>query len=156
MTERRCNMAVGILKKDPYLMPFEKDINLRTKLYAKKRKELLTNGKKLSTFANGHKYFGFHRTRSGWVYREWAPAADEMYLTGDFNGWNIESHQLHKLENGIFEIHIKGKNTLKSGDKVQAVIISSSNVLRIIPNSSLALFFINSINVKTSLDLALL
>lgn len=126
-------MAIGILKADPYLLPFEKDINLRVELYKKKRKELLGNGKKLSAFANGHKYFGFHRTRSGWVYREWAPAADEMYLTGDFNNWNIESHPLQKLPNGVFEIHIKGKNTLKSGDKVQAVVINSSNILRRIP-----------------------
>ena len=74
-----------ILEIDPYLVPFENDINLRTELFLSKRKELLGNGKKIKNFANAHKYFGFHRTRTGWVYREWAPAADEMYLTGDFN-----------------------------------------------------------------------
>ena len=26
----------------------------------------------LWTFANGHEYFGIHRTSEGWVYREWA------------------------------------------------------------------------------------
>ena len=77
-----------IFEIDPYLEPFKKDIELRVKLYKEKRKSLLQDCKKIKSFANGHGYFGFHRTRSGWVYREWAPAADRMYLTGDFSDWN--------------------------------------------------------------------
>ncbi len=122
-----------ILEIDPYLKPYEKDINLRKELFSKKRKELLGDAKKIKSFANGYKYFGFHRTKSGWVYREWAPAADEMYLTGDFNNWDIKSHPMTKLDNGIFEIELKGKNALGVGDKVQAVIINSGKVLRRIP-----------------------
>ncbi|MBE6885467.1 MAG: 1,4-alpha-glucan-branching enzyme [Ruminococcaceae bacterium] len=122
-----------LLEIDPYLAPFEKDLDLRTELYLSKRKNLLINCKKIKNFANGYKYFGFHRTRTGWVYREWAPAADEMYLTGDFNNWDIESCPMTKLENGIFEVHLKGKNTLKIGQKVQAIVINSGRILRRIP-----------------------
>ncbi len=122
-----------ILEFDPYLAPFEKDLDLRTELYLSKRDNLLSGYKKIKNFANGHKYFGFHRTRTGWVYREWAPAADEMYLTGDFNNWDIESCPMTKLENGVFEVHLKGKNALKTGQKVQAIVISSGQILRRIP-----------------------
>ncbi len=122
-----------ILEIDPYLAPFENDINLRTELFLNKRKALLGNCKKIKKFADGHKYFGFHRTRTGWVYREWAPAAEAMYLTGDFNNWNIEECPMTKLENGIFEVHLKGKNALKAGQKVQAVVINSGRILRRIP-----------------------
>lgn len=122
-----------IMEIDPYLAPFEKDINLRTELFRSKRSELLGNLKKIKNFANGHKYFGFHRTRNGWVYREWAPAADEMYLTGDFNNWELESCPMTKLENGVFEVHLKGKNSLKVGQKVQAIVINSGRILRRIP-----------------------
>ena len=122
-----------ILEIDPYLKPFENDINLRAELFLDKKKELLGNGKKIKSFANGHKYFGFHRTRTGWVYREWAPAAEEMYLTGDFNNWDIKASPMNRLENGVFEIEIKGKNTLKAGQKVQAVVIHSGQVLRRVP-----------------------
>ena len=122
-----------ILEIDPYLTPFENDINLRTNLFLRKKNELLGSCKKIKDFANGHKYFGFHRTRTGWVYREWAPAADAMYLTGDFNNWDIESCPMTKLENGVFEIHLKGRNALKIGEKVQAVVVSSGKVLRRIP-----------------------
>ena len=122
-----------ILEIDPYLIPFENDINLRTELYLKKKKELLGSSKKIKNFANGHNFFGFHRTRTGWVYREWAPAADEMYLTGDFNGWNIEANPMTKLDNGVFEVHLKGKDALKVGQKVQTVVIHSGKILRRIP-----------------------
>ncbi len=122
-----------ILEIDPYLIPFENDISLRTELYINKRKELLGSSRRLKNFANGHKFFGFHRTRTGWVYREWAPATDEMYLTGDFNGWNIEENPMTKLDNGVFEVHLKGKDALKVGQKVQTVVIHSGKILRRIP-----------------------
>ena len=122
-----------ILEIDPYLEPFEKDIELRVKLYKEKRKSLLKDCKKIKSFANGHSYFGFHRTRSGWVYREWAPAADRMYLTGDFNGWNTESCPMTRLENGVFEVELKGKDALKPGQKIQAIIINGDRMLRRIP-----------------------
>ena len=122
-----------IFEIDPYLEPFEKDIELRVKLYKEKRKSLLKDCKKIKSFANGHGYFGFHRTRSGWVYREWAPAADRMYLTGDFNGWNTESCPMTRLENGVFEVELSGKDALKPGQKIQAIIINGDRMLRRIP-----------------------
>ena len=122
-----------ILEIDPYLEPFEKDIELRMSLFKEKRASLLGELKNLSEFANGHKYFGFHRTEGGWVYREWAPAAERMYLTGDFNGWDTESCPMERLENGAFEVFIDGKDTLKVGQKVQAIVISGGRTLRRIP-----------------------
>ena len=126
-------MSSRILEIDPYLAPFENDIDMRTKLYLSKRKALLGNCRKIKNFADGHNYFGFHRTRTGWVYREWAPAAEAMYLTGDFNNWNIEACPMTKLENGVFEVVLKGRNALEPGQKVQAVIINSGRILRRIP-----------------------
>lgn len=121
-----------MIEIDPSLAPFEKDLNLRVELFEKKRKELVGEGS-LMDFANGHEYFGFHRTESGWVYREWAPAAEKMYLTGDFNGWNIESCPMEKKDNGVFEVYLEGENALQAGQKVQAIVIHNGEVLRRIP-----------------------
>ena len=74
-------MTYRIFERDLYLRPYEKDILLRMENYARKKRELLGKRGKLVDFANGHEYFGFHRTGDGWVYREWAPAAEEVYLT---------------------------------------------------------------------------
>lgn len=119
MTERK---IPKILEIDPYLTPFEKDIKLRMDLYRKKKKELVGRTGKLTDFANGYGYFGFHRTKDGWVYREWAPAAEKMYLTGDFNQWNPEDCPMERLENGVFEVHLKGADALRPGQKVQAIV----------------------------------
>ena len=89
--------GLKIFEIDPYLIPFEEDIRLRMDLFKAKRKELVGSRGSLVEFADGYKYFGFHRTVSGWVYREWAPAADAMYLTGDFNNWNCESHKMTRI-----------------------------------------------------------
>ena len=122
-----------IIEIDGYLAPFEKDIELRRELFRKKKKELLGRGKSLSDFANGYKYFGIHRNENGWVYREWAPAADEMYFTGDFNGWDTRALKMEKKENGVFEVFLEGENALLEGQKIQAVVINGDRELRRIP-----------------------
>ena len=121
-----------IIKIDPYLAPYEKDLLLRMDNYRRKKKELVKNGSLLD-FANGHRYFGFHKRHDSWVYREWAPAAEKMFLTGDFNDWNTASHPMTRLENGVFEIVLNGADALRSGEKVQAVVIHNGVELRRIP-----------------------
>ncbi|MBQ0078683.1 MAG: alpha amylase C-terminal domain-containing protein [Eubacterium sp.] len=116
-----------ILKKQPELKPYESDLNLRMDNYKIKKKMLLTGCDSLSSFANAHHYYGFHNDNNKWYYREWAPGADEVYLTGDFNGWNWTSHPLTKLENGNWEICFTNgeigngslvKTIVRNGDKL--------------------------------------
>lgn len=77
-----------LIKNDPWLAPYEEAINGRHQFVKNKLKELTNNGKLLlSGIANRHLYFGLHRTKDGWVFREWAPNAIEIYLIGDFNNW---------------------------------------------------------------------
>ena len=135
MKERNAALKYKILKYDPYLAPYEKDIALRMELFKKKREELLKNShKSLSDFANAHQYFGIHKTEKGWVYREWAPGAEKMYFTGDFNSWDIYALQMTRLENGVFEVYLEGKDSLKIGDKIQAIVIHGGETLRRIPS----------------------
>ena len=90
-------MKYNIIKYDPYLADYSDDISLRMdKLYSK-RAELL-QGRDITEIANGYKYFGIHKTKNGWVYREWAPGSDKMYFTGDFNNWNIYSWLVQKYD----------------------------------------------------------
>jgi len=126
-------MSYKIIEFDPSLKPFEGDINLRMELYKKKHKELVKRGQTLNDFANAHHYFGFHRTENGWVYREWAPAAEKMYLTGDFNNWDIYGCPMENLGNGVWQIELPGYNALRPGQKVQAVVIHNGETLRRIP-----------------------
>ncbi len=126
-------MSYRILEIDPYLKSFEQDINLRMDNYKRKRAELVGDAECIADFANGHNYFGFHRTKTGWVYREWAPAAEAMYLTGDFNDWDLTACPMKKLDNGVFEVKLKGAKALQAGQKVQAVVVHNGEYLRRIP-----------------------
>jgi 1,4-alpha-glucan branching enzyme len=71
---------------DPWLKPFTGVIDERISKCKLKEKHLAGKGS-LSDFAVGHHYYGIHRTGSGWVFREWAPNATDIFLTGTFNGW---------------------------------------------------------------------
>jgi 1,4-alpha-glucan branching enzyme len=115
-----------ILELDPWLKGYEKDILLRMKRYKRVKKELLGETGSFKDFANGHHYFGFHRTESGdgWIYREWAPAAEALFLIGDFNGWNRESHPLAKKENGTWEIDLPGRDALVHKARVKVRVVS--------------------------------
>ena len=65
---------IGIVKNDPWLEPFEGAIVGRHDHALYKLNELTNGGKQsLSDFADGHLYFGLHKTARGWVLREWAP-----------------------------------------------------------------------------------
>ncbi len=122
-----------MVDRDPYLAPYQADLDLRTRLYRETKSRLTAESKTLVSFADGYRYFGFHRTRSGWVYREWAPGAEAMYLTGDFNNWDVTACPMEKRENGVFEVSLKGKNALRPGDKVQAIAIRGGQMLRRVP-----------------------
>ena len=126
-------MSYKIFEHDPLLLPFEKDIELRMDNYAKKKLSLVGKEGSLSDFANGHDYFGFHKTDDGWVYREWAPAADEVYLTGDFVDWRWLDLRMTPLGNGVFEIFVKGRETLYNGCHVSAIIRRGEKLLQRIP-----------------------
>ena len=115
-------MSYRIFDYDPYLIPYKKDIELRMENYRRKKRELLAGGGSLRDFANAHEYFGFHKTEDGWVYREWAPAADNVFIMGDMNGWDQTELRLAPKGNGVFEIYLSGERSLYHGCKVKTVI----------------------------------
>lgn len=111
-----------ILELNPQLEPFSGDIDLRMHLYRSTKRRILSEGQSLNDFANAHLYFGFHHVDGGWYYREWAPSAYQLYLEGDFNGWNQTSHPLTNLGNGSWELYLPGDNALWDGCKVKTVV----------------------------------
>ncbi len=111
-----------ILELNPQLQPFAGDIDLRMHLYQQAKERLLTRGQTLERFANAYNYYGIHHVPGGWVYREWAPSAYQLYLTGDFNGWKKTSHPLVSLGNGDWELLIPGEDTLWEGCKVKTIV----------------------------------
>lgn len=105
-----------ILKKDPWLEPFRAAIEGRHEDALRKERELVGENGSLSDFANGHHFFGLHRDKKGWKFREWAPNAICIYLVGTFNDWEErEDYCLERGENGVWELSLPAK-AIKHGD----------------------------------------
>ena len=97
---------LNLIKNDPWLEPYKNAIEGRYNYCLEKEKQLTQNGKvSLSDFASGYLYFGLHKIEEGWIFREWAPNATSIYLTGTFNNWEeSDKYKLNRLENGVWEI----------------------------------------------------
>jgi 1,4-alpha-glucan branching enzyme len=85
-------------------------------------KQLVNQFFNFGTF-EGEKYFGVHRQRkkvngkviSGFVFRLYAPNADQVSIVGDFNRWTPQIHKMDKIHPwGIFEGFVK---QAKRGDR---------------------------------------
>lgn len=76
----------GFYLIDPWLKPYERIIESRY-LKCITREIELAGERPLAEFASGHHYYGLHRNGSNWVFREWAPGAEAIYLTGTFSNW---------------------------------------------------------------------
>lgn len=94
-----------IYENDSYLMPFKEAVDERHSKILNKYAEI-TRGSSLAQVVNNHLYYGMHRTENGsWVFREWAPNANRIYLLGDFNNWRrVPSYELKPLGGGNWEI----------------------------------------------------
>lgn len=114
--------VLSALEVDPWLSSYREDLSLRMRNYYSKRRELVGDRSTLIDFANGEKYYGFHRTENGWVYREWAPHADALYLVGDFNDWTPHSHPLERKENGDWEIQLEGRDALAHEQRIKVIV----------------------------------
>ena len=111
-----------ILELNPQLKDFAGDIDLRMRLYQDTQNRILSKGQSLSDFASAYEYFGFHHVDGGWYYREWAPSAYQLYLSGEFNNWDPTSHPLTPIGNGNWEIFLPGDDALWEGCKVKTVV----------------------------------
>ena len=98
-----------LVEKDPWLEPVSQAVTDRFNRYAGRLEHIEKTYGSLRNFASGHQLFGFNYdpVRKGWWYREWAPAARQLFLTGDFNKWSKYENPLINNGHGIWEIFLK-------------------------------------------------
>ena len=100
--------TLKLIQNDTYLEPFADTINNRL-LKAQKLEKELCGDADLIDFANGYRYYGLHKSieNNCWIFREWAPAAKDIYFMGNFSGWKpLSNYKLTKIENGNWEIKL--------------------------------------------------
>ena len=105
---RKMAERLKIVKDDPWLEPVEGDLEYRRKLYLDALKEIEEASESIADYADGYLYFGFQRDEEahGWWFREWLPGAWEVFLFGDFNGWERRSLPLARGADGVWSIFL--------------------------------------------------
>nr|KAF6382028.1 1,4-alpha-glucan branching enzyme 1 [Pipistrellus kuhlii] len=119
-----------LLEIDPYLKPFAQDFQRRYKRFNQTLDNIGENEGGIDKFSRGYESFGIHKCADGGIYcKEWAPGAEGVFLTGDFNDWNPFSYPFKKLEYGKWELYIppkQDKSLIPHGSKLKVVIKSKS------------------------------
>uniref|UniRef100_A0A8C1SCL2 1,4-alpha-glucan branching enzyme n=1 Tax=Cyprinus carpio TaxID=7962 RepID=A0A8C1SCL2_CYPCA len=89
-------------------------------------------------FTLSYRSFGIQRrSDNGLVLREWAPGAEAVFLTGDFNSWEKQSHPFTQKEYGKWELYLSPKV-----DKSPAIKhLTKLKVLNTSPPTQTLIFF---------------
>ncbi|MDR2936674.1 MAG: 1,4-alpha-glucan-branching enzyme, partial [Rikenellaceae bacterium] len=128
--------TLKIFEKDPWLRSHEGEIRARWDRYQARQREITQAAGSLADFANAHRFYGFHRDEEagGWWFREWLPGAEQVFLFGDFNGWNRHQLPLGKGRNGVWSIFLAdGHYALLHGMRAKMLVVGKNGTYERIP-----------------------
>ena len=132
--------GTGLIQQDPWLKPYADHLRARYKRYRDRLDAIVHAEGSLEQFTRGHEYFGLNRGehdgQAGVWYREWAPGAKALYLTGDFNDWNRQSHPLHRNQFGVWSLFLPDSEygeRLVHGSRVKVHVVSATGSMDRIP-----------------------
>lgn len=124
-----------LIQNDPWLSPYVEDINNRIDRFKNRKAAIVKNYGSLQKFAEAYNYFGlnFSAKENGWWYREWAPGAQALFLTGEFNNWDKSSHPLTKNEHGVWEIFVAGQDSITHNSAFKVHVVTRKGSMDRIP-----------------------
>ncbi|MBN3519843.1 alpha amylase C-terminal domain-containing protein [Algoriphagus lutimaris] len=134
----RKSAPLNLVLDEPWLEKYSDKISLRWSKYQSAIQEIENFCGDILEYGSNHQFYGIHfeSWRNGWVYREWAPAAEALYFFGDFNDWDRQSHPMKKNPRGDWEIFLpfdQYKDTFVHGSKVKVHVIGANGALDRIP-----------------------
>nr|XP_023024879.1 1,4-alpha-glucan-branching enzyme [Leptinotarsa decemlineata] len=117
----------NLLKRDGYLKPYEREIRRRYACFKDFLESIEENGGGLENFTKAYTYYGLNvQPDNSIICREWAPGAKQIFLTGEFNGWNRDSHPYKKLDYGKWELVLppdqNGMPAIKHLSEIKVVV----------------------------------
>ncbi|MFH1416960.1 MAG: alpha amylase C-terminal domain-containing protein [Planctomycetota bacterium] len=125
------NDGTGLVALDPWLEPYRAALRNRYCHYETALRHIVETEGSLEAFSNGHRYYGLNRGESdgkpGVWYREWAPAADALFLAGDFNNWDRAGLPLKRNEFGVWSVFLTDDeyaNRLTHGSRLKVHVQS--------------------------------
>jgi 1,4-alpha-glucan branching enzyme len=128
-----------LVKEESWLEVVADEINARKNRFSIVYHDIIQEFGTLSEFANSHHYYGvqYDTIRKGWIYREWAPKANQLFLAGDFNGWDRNTHPLKRNHRNDWEIFLPKKDyegIFKHEGKLKVIVHGENGVHDRIPS----------------------
>ncbi|HVT87794.1 MAG TPA: alpha-amylase family glycosyl hydrolase [Tepidisphaeraceae bacterium] len=132
--------GTALIKGDAYLEPYAPQLRERFAYHQAALAKIQQDGGLLGPISQGHRYFGFNRGqlwgKDGVWYREWAPAAIQLRLIGDFNNWDRYGHPLVRDQWGVWSLFLAddqfGK-TFVHGGRVKVTVVNEDKSMDRIP-----------------------
>jgi 1,4-alpha-glucan branching enzyme len=116
-----------VVLDDPSLSNFSQAIQDRYNRFLAKLSELEQAEGSIVDFAQSYKDLGFHHTAEGLIYKEWAPGAKALTLSGDFNEWRRWEHVGEKDQYGVWTLRVPnlegGKCAVPHDSKLKATLV---------------------------------
>lgn len=93
-----------LIEFDSWLEPYSGQLDSRQK-QIKQLSDKILAGQPITDFALGWQYFGLHKQKKQWVFREWAPNATSVYLVADSTNWqDDEEMRFNRIAGGVWEL----------------------------------------------------
>lgn len=118
-----------VIATDAYLEPYRGALERRSQFMRDWLETIIKHEGSLDAFSRAYERFGLNYSKSemGIWYREWAPNATQMFLTGDFNQWSRTSHEMESNDFGVFSLFMPdgadGKPAIKHNTKIKCSMI---------------------------------
>ncbi len=100
----------GLITHDPWLQPFSDQLRRRFRHTQQRLFDIAPDGDLTGSISQGHRYYGFNRGENEGVpgvwYREWAPAAYNLSLIGDFNDWDRSASPMQRDQFGVWSLFL--------------------------------------------------
>lgn len=97
------------LFNDPYLVPYHAVILQREKEICEYVHQLTASAGDLLKFSDYHEKFGLFFEKGSWLFREWAPNAEQIYILCEKSQWRkTDRLRLNKIDDEVFEGRFDG------------------------------------------------
>ncbi|XP_052422465.1 1,4-alpha-glucan-branching enzyme [Carassius gibelio] len=121
----------AFLQTDSYIGQYEGELHRRYKRFSERLAQLEEAEGAFDYFTLSYQSFGIQRrSDNSLVLREWAPGAEAVFLTGDFNSWEKESHPFTQKEYGKWELYLSPKvdksPAIKHLTKLKLVVLTKT------------------------------
>jgi 1,4-alpha-glucan branching enzyme len=119
---RTTSLIDALIRRDPFLEPWRGVLCRRLEKVESLQRQFERRFGSLLEAANTHGYLGLHPHPDGWVFREWAPNAVDIFLLCPATRWKPKPEmKLKRGPEGVFS-GIFARHLLRHGDRYKLLI----------------------------------